>query len=78
MVDVDRAQPLVSTGPYAVVRHPMYAGALVMMAGVPIALGSWWALVPVGAMAAVIVARLLDEESLLADRCRATPSTAAG
>lgn len=44
----------------------MYAGALVMMIGAPIALGSWWGLVPVAAMAAVIVVRLLDEESLLA------------
>ncbi len=39
-----------------------------MMVGVPIALGSWWALVPVVAMAAVIVARLLDEEAVLAAR----------
>jgi protein-S-isoprenylcysteine O-methyltransferase Ste14 len=66
VIEVGRDQPLVSTGPYAVVRHPMYAGALVMMIGVPIALGSWWGLVPVAAMVAVIVARLLDEESLLA------------
>jgi protein-S-isoprenylcysteine O-methyltransferase Ste14 len=66
VVEVSRDQQLVSTGPYAVVRHPMYTGALVMMIGVPIALGSWWGLVPVAAMVAVIVARLLDEERLLA------------
>lgn len=66
VIEVGRDQQLVSTGPYAVVRHPMYAGALVMMIGVPIALGSWWGLVPVAAMVAVIVARLLDEEALLA------------
>jgi len=58
----------VSTGPYAVVRHPMYTGMLVMMIGAPIALGSWWGLVPVAAMAAVILARLLDEENLLANQ----------
>ena len=34
-------QKVISTGPYAVVRHPMYAGALVMLLGIPIALGSW-------------------------------------
>ncbi|HEX3474964.1 MAG TPA: isoprenylcysteine carboxylmethyltransferase family protein [Kofleriaceae bacterium] len=68
VVEVRREQPLISTGPYAVVRHPMYTGALVMMVGVPIALGSWWGLVPVAAMAAVIVARLLDEENLLASQ----------
>jgi protein-S-isoprenylcysteine O-methyltransferase Ste14 len=66
VVEVRRDQQVVSTGPYAVVRHPMYTGALVMMIGVPIALGSWWGLVPVAAMVAVIVARLLDEERLLA------------
>jgi protein-S-isoprenylcysteine O-methyltransferase Ste14 len=37
-------QKVVSTGPYAVVRHPMYAGALVMLFGTPLALGSWWGL----------------------------------
>jgi protein-S-isoprenylcysteine O-methyltransferase Ste14 len=35
-------QRVISTGPYARVRHPMYAGSLVMLAGIPIALGSWW------------------------------------
>jgi protein-S-isoprenylcysteine O-methyltransferase Ste14 len=66
VVEVGRDQPLVSTGPYAVVRHPMYAGALVMLLGVPLALGSWWALVAVPVMTAVIVWRLLDEERQLA------------
>src|SRR5262249_37999315 len=65
-----RDQQVVSTGPYAVVRHPMYAGALVMMIGVPTALGSWWDLVPVAGMAAVIVARLLAAERLRADQLR--------
>jgi protein-S-isoprenylcysteine O-methyltransferase Ste14 len=35
-------QKVISTGPYALVRHPMYVGVLVMMMGVPLALGSWW------------------------------------
>jgi protein-S-isoprenylcysteine O-methyltransferase Ste14 len=65
-IAVEREQTLVSTGPYGIVRHPMYAAALVMMLGVPIALGSWWALAPVVPLAAVIVWRLLDEERLLA------------
>jgi len=54
----------------------MYAGALVMMAGVPIALGSWWGLVPAAAMVAVLVARLLDEEVLLVARLPGYASTA--
>jgi protein-S-isoprenylcysteine O-methyltransferase Ste14 len=37
-------QKVISTGPYAFIRHPMYAGGLVMLAAMPIALGSWWGL----------------------------------
>ncbi len=66
-IEVAREQQLVSTGPYAIVRHPMYAGALVMCFATPVALGSWWSLVPVGALAAVIVWRLLAEERTLAN-----------
>jgi protein-S-isoprenylcysteine O-methyltransferase Ste14 len=65
-IEVGGGQRVVSTGPYAVVRHPMYAGALVMLLGVPLALGSWWGLVAFPPMTAAIVARLLGEERLLA------------
>ena len=41
-IQVEEGQPVISTGPYAYVRHPMYTGALVMLAGMPLALGSWW------------------------------------
>ncbi len=66
VIEVSREQQLVSTGPYAVIRHPMYTGGLVMLVGVPIALGSWWGLIAVPALAAVIVWRLIEEEKLLA------------
>lgn len=69
-VGVERDQRVVSTGPYAIVRHPMYAGALVMLAGVPLALGSWWSLVAVPAMLVVIAWRLRDEERQLAAELR--------
>jgi protein-S-isoprenylcysteine O-methyltransferase Ste14 len=76
-IAVAPGQTVVSTGPYAAVRHPMYAGALLMLAGAPLALGSWWALVLLVPMTTVIVARLLDEERMLtahlpgyADYCR--------
>jgi protein-S-isoprenylcysteine O-methyltransferase Ste14 len=48
------------------VRHPMYAGALVMMAGIPIALGSGWGLLALAAMMPALVWRILDEEKFLA------------
>lgn len=57
---------VVSTGPYALVRHPMYAGGLVMLAGMPIALGSWWGLLAVVAITPALLWRLFDEERFLA------------
>lgn len=64
-VEVGARQTVVTTGPYAVVRHPMYSGALFQFLGIPLALGSasglWASLVVVLG----IVLRLLDEEKLL-------------
>jgi protein-S-isoprenylcysteine O-methyltransferase Ste14 len=65
-IQVAEGQRVISTGPYAVVRHPMYGWALLMMVGIPVALGSWWGLVIVVPAIAGIVARLLDEEQFLA------------
>jgi protein-S-isoprenylcysteine O-methyltransferase Ste14 len=58
-------QKVISTGPYARVRHPMYAGALVMLFGIPIALGSWWGLLVMAAIILAVIWRLLDEEQFL-------------
>jgi protein-S-isoprenylcysteine O-methyltransferase Ste14 len=65
-IEIAEQQTAVSTGPYAVVRHPMYAGALILLLGTPLALGSWWDLLSLFPMTAVLVARLLDEEEYLA------------
>jgi protein-S-isoprenylcysteine O-methyltransferase Ste14 len=59
-------QKVISTGPYALARHPMYVGGLVMFLGMPIALGSMWGVLIVGAMIPVLIWRLLDEEKFLA------------
>ncbi len=59
-------QKVISTGPYAVVRHPMYAGALVMLSGIPLALGSWWGLLVLLLMMPALIWRLIDEEKFLA------------
>jgi protein-S-isoprenylcysteine O-methyltransferase Ste14 len=66
VIEVAPDQKVISTGPYALVRHPMYSGALIMLAGVPLALGSWWGLAAVAVMVLVIIWRLLDEETFLA------------
>ncbi|MEH3129825.1 MAG: isoprenylcysteine carboxylmethyltransferase family protein [Mycolicibacterium neoaurum] len=64
-VRVEADQPLVSSGLYARVRHPMYTGAAIMMIGTPLALGSLWGLLGVATSAPVIVARIRDEEQML-------------
>jgi protein-S-isoprenylcysteine O-methyltransferase Ste14 len=65
-VELAPDQRVISTGPYARVRHPMYAGMLVMIAGIPIALGSWWGLMVLVAILPALIWRLLDEEGFLA------------
>jgi protein-S-isoprenylcysteine O-methyltransferase Ste14 len=64
-IRVEEGQPVISTGPYAVVRHPMYAAALALLAGVPVALGSWLGLVWIVIFFPVLAWRLLDEERYL-------------
>jgi protein-S-isoprenylcysteine O-methyltransferase Ste14 len=65
-IEVAAEQKVIATGPYALVRHPMYTAALVMLLGVPLALGSWWGLLTVIPITLVIVWRLLEEEKFLA------------
>ena len=65
IIEVAAEQKVISTGPYAIVRHPMYIGALVMLLGVPLALGSWWGMLTIIPMTLVLVARLLAEERFL-------------
>jgi len=64
-VQTIEGQKVISTGSYALVRHPMYGGVLVMMAGVPLALGSWWGLLVLVIVVPALVWRILDEEKLL-------------
>jgi protein-S-isoprenylcysteine O-methyltransferase Ste14 len=65
-IEIVPGQTVIATGPYAVVRHPMYVGMIVMFAGLPLALGSLWGLVFLAVQIPVLVWRILDEEALLA------------
>jgi protein-S-isoprenylcysteine O-methyltransferase Ste14 len=65
IVEVEKGQQVISTGPYAVVRHPMYIGVILMYGFSPLALGSWWALIPGLLVIPVLVLRILNEEALL-------------
>jgi protein-S-isoprenylcysteine O-methyltransferase Ste14 len=65
-VRVEEGQHVVTTGPYAFVRHPMYSGAFALLLGTPLALGSWWGLLIVPFFLPVLALRILNEEAVLA------------
>jgi len=65
IVQVEPGQQVISSGPYTVVRHPMYLGASVMFLFTPLALGSYWALPGFLLLIPIIVLRLLNEEKVL-------------
>lgn len=64
-IQIAQGQTVISTGPYAVVRHPMYAAALLMLLGIPISLGSWCGVLVLAALLPALAWRLLDEEGVL-------------
>jgi protein-S-isoprenylcysteine O-methyltransferase Ste14 len=64
-ITVEAEQPVVDTGLYGLVRHPMYVGALIMMIGMPLALDSYWGLVTLVPGVAVLALRIDDEEKML-------------
>ena len=64
-ITVEAGQQIVSTGLYGLVRHPLYVGVVIMMTGVPLALGSWWGLFILIPCLAGLAARITDEEKML-------------
>lgn len=64
-IQTERHQRVISTGPYAFVRHPGYTAAIAMFAGIPLALASWWALVPAALASALLALRTSWEDRLL-------------
>jgi protein-S-isoprenylcysteine O-methyltransferase Ste14 len=68
IIEVEDKQRVISTGPYAVVRHPMYVANLLIYMASPLALGSFWALIPAVFMPAVMVARIFNEEKTLTEK----------
>lgn len=65
VVEVMPDQQVISSGPYALVRHPMYLAMLIFFFGTALALGSYWALIPAALMIPVLAVRLLEEEKIL-------------
>ena len=65
-IELAPGQRVISSGPYAIVRHPIYATALVMLLGRPIALGSWWGVLGLLVITPALIWRIVDEEKFLA------------
>lgn len=65
IIEVEQNQKVITTGPYSVVRHPMYASVLIIYFATPVALGSYWAIIPMLSIIYVLVQRILDEEKVL-------------
>jgi protein-S-isoprenylcysteine O-methyltransferase Ste14 len=65
VVEVAQGQTVIRTGPYAVLRHPMYAAIIPLYFFSPLALGSYWALIPAAAIPLVLIARITNEEEVL-------------
>jgi len=64
-IEVTAGQRVITTGPYAVVRHPMYASGSLYVLGTPLALGSYWGFLAFAGMTPFLLWRLLDEERIL-------------
>jgi len=67
-IELAQDHRVISTGPYAIVRHPMYASGSLFLLGTPLALGSYWGLAPFAATMPFLIWRLVDEERFLAQR----------
>lgn len=65
-IEIAKDQTVISTGPYALIRHPMYASGLLFFLGTPLALGSWWGLLALLFILPFLIWRLFDEEKFLA------------
>ena len=65
IVETDKEQKVITTGLYRTVRHPMYIGVLIMYMPTPLALGSYWGLIPMALLPVALVLRILNEEKFL-------------
>ena len=65
IIETEKGQKVISSGPYAYIRHPMYLGVIVMFLFTPLALGSYWAVFPFLTLPAFIALRILNEEVIL-------------
>jgi protein-S-isoprenylcysteine O-methyltransferase Ste14 len=69
-IELAPEQKVITTGLYALVRHPMYMGALFLLVGMPLALGSWWGLFVYILFMPALLWRIFDEDEFLAKNLR--------
>ena len=65
IIEVENDQIVISTGPYAIIRHPMYLAVLLIYVFSPLALGSYWAMLAIFPLPILIVFRIINEEKVL-------------
>lgn len=70
VIEVEQQQEVIVTGPYAWVRHPMYLGVSLMYVASPLALGSYWGIIPTVLLIVLLVARIRNEESVLLSKLK--------
>lgn len=73
VIEVEKEQAVISSGPYGLVRHPMYLGMSLLYVFSPLVLGSYWAMIPAALIIPVLVARILNEEKVLARDLKGYP-----
>jgi protein-S-isoprenylcysteine O-methyltransferase Ste14 len=67
VIEVQEGQRVIDSGPYAVVRHPMYLAVITIYLAAPLVLGSWWALIPAAAFPPILAIRAMSEEKILVE-----------
>jgi protein-S-isoprenylcysteine O-methyltransferase Ste14 len=65
IIEVEKDQKIISSGLYGFVRHPMYIGVIIMFVPTPIALGSYWGLIPIATIPLALIFRIINEEKVL-------------
>ena len=73
IIEVEQEQKVIQSGPYAIVRHPMYSGISLMYVLSPLALGSYWAIIPALLIIPILVARIRNEETVLVRELKGYP-----
>jgi protein-S-isoprenylcysteine O-methyltransferase Ste14 len=68
IIEIEKGQRVITTGPYKIIRHPMYLGMLVFYMSSPLALGSYWAVIPALLILPVLVGRIIGEEKELLEK----------